>query len=126
MAKLSSYTATTNFTGATIPLIQGGGNRVLQATSFYRAASQVIDFASVADNASSVGQSITVAGAAVGDFIVDATASGNIATTDGIFLLAKVTAANTVLVSLHNDSGSPFDAAPQTIFLLILIKAAFG
>ena len=126
MSKLSSYTATTNFTNASLPLIQGGGNRVLQATSFYRAASQVIDFASVADNASSVGTSITVAGVAVGDFIVDVSASGDIATTDGVFLLGKVTAANTVKVSLHNDSGAPFDAASQTIFVLILIKAAFG
>lgn len=96
------------------------------ATVGYLTGSATIDFASVADNASSAASNVTVTGAVVGDFVVDVTASGNIATTDGVFLLGKVTATNTVEVTLHNDSGGAFDAASQTVYVLVIPKANVG
>jgi hypothetical protein len=66
-----------------------------------------------------------VVGAAVGD-LAFATASGNIMTTDGVWLLAKVVAANTVGVALHNDSGGAFDAASQTVYAFVIPKSLFG
>lgn len=84
-----------------------------------------IDFASVADNASSAASTVTVTGAAVGD-LAFATSNGNIMTTAGVWLLAKVTAADTVSVQLHNDSAGAFDAASQTVYAFVIPKASFG
>lgn len=85
-----------------------------------------IDFASVAAGAISSASNVTVTGAAVGDHVLSVTASGDIAATDGVFLEAKVTSSNTVEVTLRNDSASTFDAASQTIFVLVLPKANIG
>lgn len=96
------------------------------ATLGFKSGTATIDFANVADNASSAASNVTVTGAAVGDFVLDVTAAGNIATTDGIFLLGKVTAADTVEVTLHNDSAGAFDAASQAIYVVVAPKALFG
>lgn len=95
------------------------------ATLGIKTGSATVDFASVADNATSAGSNITVTGAAVGDFVFLA-ASGDIMTTAGVFLHGKVTASNTVTAYLHNDSGGAFDAASQTVYALVLPKSIFG
>jgi hypothetical protein len=87
--------------------------------------SAVIDFASVANSAVSAASNITVTGARVGDFVT-LTASGNIMTTDGVFLLGKVTATNTVEATLLNMSGGAFDAASQTVFALVFPRVNYG
>lgn len=96
------------------------------ATVGYLTGSATIDFASVADNATSAGSTVTVTGAVAGDFVVAISASGNIDTTAGVFLLGSVSGANTVTVYLHNDSGGAFDAASQTIRVLVIPKANVG
>jgi hypothetical protein len=89
------------------------------------AGSAVIDFASVANGAISAASSITVTGALVGD-LVTVSAAGDIETTDGVFLFGKVTAANTVEVTLLNMRGSAFDAASQRIFAVVLPRVNYG
>lgn len=96
------------------------------STVGYLTGSGTVDFASTLDNATSAAVAITVTGAAVGDFVIDCSASGDVATTDGIFLRGKVTASNTVEVAVQNDSGSTFDAASQTVYVLVVPKANVG
>lgn len=96
------------------------------ATVGYLTGSAAIDFASTADNASSATSNITVTGAVAGDFVVAVSASGNIDTTNGVTLCAKVTAADTVGVFLINDSGGAFDPPSQTIRVLVIPKANVG
>lgn len=89
------------------------------------AGSAVIDFASVANGAVSAASNITVTGARVGDFVL-VNAAGDIETTDGVFLHGKVTASDTVEVTLLNMRGSAFDAASQAIFALVIPRVNFG
>jgi len=89
------------------------------------AGSAAIDFASVANGAVSAASSITVTGARIGDFVL-VNAAGTIETTDGVFLQGKVTANDTVEVTLVNFSGSAFDAASQRILCLVLPRVNFG
>lgn len=96
------------------------------ATVGYLTGSATIDFASVADNASSATSNVTVTGAVAGDFVLAVSASGNIDTTNGITLTGKVTSTNTVGVVLQNDSGGSFDPASQTIRVLVIPKANVG
>lgn len=84
-----------------------------------------IDFANVADNATSADTDVTVTGAVLGD-LAFATSSGDIATTDGVWLMAKVVATNTVGVALHNDSSGAFNAASQTVNVFVIPKSLFG
>jgi hypothetical protein len=95
------------------------------STMGVKTGSAVIDFASVADNATSAGSTIAVTGAAVGDYVM-LSASGNLMTTAGVFLFGYVTAAGTVTAYCHNDSGGAFDAASQTVFAVVFPKALFG
>lgn len=74
-----------------------------------------VDFGSCAVGATVTGSTVTVTGAVVGDF-VELAASGSIATTAGIQLYGKVTAADTVTPYLFNGSASTFDAASQSVF----------
>jgi hypothetical protein len=85
-----------------------------------------IDFASVADNATSAASTISISGLVAGDFVLGLSASGNIDTTAGVKLIGSVSGANTVSVYLHNDSGSAFDASSQTIYAVCLKKSAVG
>jgi hypothetical protein len=89
------------------------------------AGSAAIDFASVANSAVSAASNITVTGARVGDFVL-VNAATTIETTDGVFLQGKVTATDTVEVTLVNFSGSAFDAASQRVFVLVLPRVNFG
>lgn len=87
--------------------------------------SATINFASVADNATSAASTVTVTGAAVGDLCF-CTADGDIMTTAGAFLFGKVTSSNTVSAYVHNDSGGAFDAASQTVYAFVIPKSLFG
>lgn len=89
------------------------------------AGSAAIDFASVATGAVSAASNITVTGARVGDFVV-VNAAGDIETTDGVFLFGKVTANDTVEVTLLNMSGSAFNAASQRVFALVIPRVNHG
>jgi len=126
MAKLSSFSAAANLVGALLPILQGGTNKNLSISSLFLTGSSVINFASVADNAVSATSNVSVTGAVAGDFVIGVSASGDIDTTNGISLHGSVTAADTVGVFLINDSGSPFDAASQTIRVLVIPKAVLG
>jgi hypothetical protein len=88
------------------------------------ATSAAADFASVADNATSAALNVNVPGAAVGDWAF-ATSNGSIMTTAGAFLLAKVTAPDTVSVFLHNDSAGAFDPVAQDVYVMVMPKALF-
>ena len=88
--------------------------------------SAVIDFASVADNATSAFSTVTCTGVVAGDFVLAVSASGNIDSTNGVEIIASVTGANTVSVAIHNDTAGAFDAASQTINVVCLKKAAVG
>ena len=124
--KISAFTAATVMTGAQFSIIQGGTNKRASIGLLFLTGSATINFASVDDNASSAASNVTVTGAVVGDFVVDVTADGDIATTDGVFLLGKVTAADVVEVTLHNDSGGAFNANSQTVYVIVIPKASFG
>lgn len=89
------------------------------------AGAQTIDFASVATGAISAGSTITVTGARIGDLVV-VNAAGDIETTDGVFLVGKVTANDTVEVFLVNMSGSTFNAASQRVFAVAQPRVLFG
>jgi len=95
------------------------------ATLGIKTGSAVVNFASVADNATSAGSVVAVVGAAVGDFVM-LSASGNIMTTAGVFLFGNVTAAAQVSAYLHNDSDGAFDAASQTVYAVVFPKSIFG
>jgi hypothetical protein len=89
------------------------------------AGAGIIDFASVATGAASAASNITVTGARVGDWVL-VNAAGDIETTDGVFLMGKVTANDTVEVTLLNFSGSAFNATSQTVFALVIPRVNYG
>lgn len=122
--KLSEATAATNLIGAQVPVVQGGETRIAAIGVFFLAGSATINFADVANGAVSATSTVTVTGAAVGDFVVDCSASGDIATTDGVELVGKVTAADTVEVFLRNNSGGSFNAASQTVNVLVVPRGS--
>lgn len=106
-------------------LIDDATAAALFTTLGFLKGSATIDFASVSDNATSAASTVTVTGAAQGDLVL-VSASGDIMTTDGVFLFGKVTSANTVSVFLHNDRSSSFDAASQTVYVAVIPKSLFG
>lgn len=71
----------------------------------------VADPASLADGAG-VSHTVTVPGAELGDIVFGASAS---VSTQGMLLEGNVTAANTVIVRLQNESGGAVDLAAYTI-----------
>jgi hypothetical protein len=89
------------------------------------AGTATIDFASVANGAVSAASNVTVTGARVGDWVI-VNAAGDIETTDGVFLFGKVTANDTVEVTLLNMSGGAFNAASQAVFALVIPRVNFG
>lgn len=78
--------------------------------------SKTFDWPSVADGAVST-TTVTVTGAALGDCAI---ASLNGAVTAGAFMVAHVTSANTVSVTLFNKTGSPLDLASATLSVMVL------
>ena len=123
--KTSELTAATTLVGAAFPASQGGASVRVPIGLFFLVGSATIDFADTATDAVSATSNITVAGASVGDWVL-VSANGNIATTDKVELIAKVTAADTVEVYLRNDSGGNFNAASQVINVIVIPKASFG
>lgn len=81
-----------------------------------RVATVAWDPASVADGAASAVKVVTVVGAAVGDFV---RASSDLALPAGSFLIAQVTAADTVGVQLVNVSGAAVDVAAGNVKVLV-------
>lgn len=124
-ANASAALTTLGFSTFFKTLIDDAAAVNLFTTLGFLSGSATVDFANVSDNASSADSDITVTGAAVGD-IAFATASGDIATTDGVWLMAKVVATNTVGVALHNDSAGAFNAASQTVYVFVIPKSLFG
>jgi hypothetical protein len=124
--KISAMDAATTLLSVTVPVIQGSSNKRAPIALFFLAGTATLNFASVANGAISATLNVTVAGAVVGDWVVDCAAEGDIATTDGVELVGKVTAANTVEVFLRNNSGGVFDAANQDVNVLVVPKGSFG
>lgn len=80
--------------------------------------SKTHDFASIA-NGASTNTTVTVTGAALGDFAVASlNVSGGVVA--GAGLVASVTAADTVTVTLLNQSGGAVDLASGTLRVLVL------
>jgi hypothetical protein len=84
-----------------------------------------LDFPSVANGAVSAPITITATGARVGDF-VSVSSGGTIETTAGVWLVGKVTANDTVSVTLVNFSGGAFDAASQRVFAVCRPRSNIG
>lgn len=80
---------------------------------------QTADIASLADAAGAT-QTFTVAGAALGDFVIVSTSLDR----QGITVTAYVSAANTVAVRVQNESGGAVDLASQSFNLLVLRPSA--
>jgi len=92
----------------------------------FAAGSGTVDFGNVSDNVTATGATIQVLGAATGDWVLCISASGDIATTAGARLYGVVTAADTVTPYLANDSAGSFNAASQTLYVLVLKKSAMN
>lgn len=88
------------------------------------ALSSSLNFGSLLDNGSSVQALISIPGVVAGDFAF-ATASGDIQSTQGVYLQCR-TVTDNVALHLENDSGSTFDAAAQTFNVIVFPKAMFG
>lgn len=77
--------------------------------------SKTHDFASVADGAKA-STTVTVTGAALGDFVVAVSLGVSQA---GVLLTGYVSAADTVTVDLHNETGGAVDLASTTLRVLV-------
>ncbi len=77
--------------------------------------SKTHDFASVADGAKAT-TTVTVTGAALGDFVVGVSLGVSQA---GVLLTGYVSAADTVTVDLHNETGGAVDLASTTLRVLV-------
>lgn len=87
----------------------------VDARNAYIAAT--VDVASLADGVGA-SQSITMAGAALGDFCI---ASVSVSTA-GMTVTCNVTAANTVIVRVQNESTGTLDLASATFRVLLFKK----
>ncbi len=87
------------------------------STFYYSAA---FDAASVAD-AETKGADVTVAGVALGDIVLGVSLAVDVV---DLTLDAQVTAANTVTVTLNNNTNGTVDLASATLRLLVLNVSA--
>lgn len=105
----------TGTTNATSMAVSGSGNRYENCVQFdgtyYLTGSATYDPGNLVDGAGADASSITVTGAALGDF-AEASFSLN---TQGIDLIARVSAANTVIVRFQNETGGAIDLASGTL-----------
>lgn len=83
------------------------------------AAKATIDVANLADAAGAT-STITVPGAALGDFVIGSTELDR----QGITVTFYVSAADTVSVRFQNESGGIVDLASQTVSVLVLKRGA--
>ena len=110
--------AQTSFTGpvkSTYGFITGSGSTVTEIT----AATATLNFGSIATTASA-DLTITVTGAAVGDFVVMALPASPAA---GIVFNAFVSAANTVTIRATNVTALSVDPASATYGVLVIAAA---
>lgn len=100
--------------------IYGGGSNNFQFRALFDQMWAVevtaLDFASVANQAQSAATSVTVAGVALGDAILFVTGSVD---TSAIDMVASISAANTLKLSVSNLSGGAVDLASATFKILI-------
>lgn len=96
----------------------GLGTRLAPEQAPVLQGSKVFDWPSVVDGANS-STTVTVVGALVGDFAI---ASSTVALPVGVILSASVTAADTVTVVLHNESGATQDLASATLRAMVLAR----
>jgi len=82
-----------------------------------------VDFASTTTGRATAGTTITVTGAAVGDYVW---ISSTTAQTAGCRVYAEVTATNTVTPYFQNLSGSTVDPAAMTLYVIVFPKSMFG
>lgn len=87
----------------------------------FLAGSATYDAASLADGAGAT-TTVTVTGAALGDFVVGVSHGVDLA---GITVTAYVSAANTVSVRFQNESGGAVDLASATLRAVVAKKASF-
>jgi hypothetical protein len=127
-ANATTFLATLGLTVSTFAktLLDDTTLAATMATLGFLAGSGTVDFGNVSDNVTATGSTITVTGAAAGDWVLNVTASGDILTTAGASLYGKVTSADTVTPYLHNDSTGSFNAASQTLYVLVLKKSSLG
>lgn len=84
-------------------------------TGTFLTGSKTHDFADVADGAKAT-TTVTVTGAALGDFVVAVSVGVDQA---GVLLTGYVSAANTVTVDLHNETGGAVNLASTTLRALV-------
>lgn len=80
------------------------------------ATASVADPASLADGAG-VSTTVTVPGVALGDVVLGVSAS---VSTQGMLLEGNVTATDTVIVRLQNESGGAIDLAAYTLKVVVV------
>lgn len=97
-------------------------SQTLFATLGFLSGTAIWNIPSTADNASAT-TTVTVTGAALGDWVAGISGDGNLL---GLNLSGQVTGANTVTVTAQNDTGSTQDPASMTIFALVLKKSSLG
>jgi len=88
------------------------GDAALKGTFF---SESTVNFASVAD-ADTDGTDVTVQGAALGDMVLGISLAVDVV---DLNVTADVTAANTVTVSLGNNTGGAVDLASTTVRILV-------
>lgn len=89
--------------------------------SSFLTGSATYDAASLADGVGAT-TTVTVTGAALGDFVVGVSHSVDL---QGITVTAYVSAANTVSVRFQNESGGVLDLASATLRAVVAKKASF-
>lgn len=87
----------------------------------FRQASKTHDFANIATDGANDTTTVTVSGAALGDFAIPSLdVTGGVPA--GALLVASVTAANTVTVTLQNETGGALNLGSGTLRVLVIRK----
>lgn len=94
----------------------------LPAASFLTGTSLAYDPANLSDNTSAT-TTVTVTGAALGDFVGFISSSIDL---QGITIDGEVSAANTVTVLLHNDTGGALNLGAMDLRAVVIPKSRFG
>ncbi len=87
-----------------------------QSVTKYAIASETKDWGSLADGATETAEEVTVTGAQLGDFVL---VSMSIDTAD-LLLNGTVTAANTVTVTINNESGGTVNLGSGTLYVMVI------
>ena len=87
-----------------------------QSVTKFAVASETKDWGSLSDAATETAEDITVTGAQLGDFVL---VSMSIDTAD-LLLNGTVTAADTVTVTINNESGGTVNLASATLYVMVI------